>query len=387
MGRNKVSIRSNCWRPVIVLLLLLLPVLSIGAEKEGDIRSVRALGSADIYKGDIEGAKKEAILDAKRNAVEQVGTQVISSSVVENFILVRDKIITKADGYVHSFDILEEKQKGNIYVVRIGADVSKSALIDDATLIYNDMKKPRLMVIIPELRGKEVTPSSFAENVVNEFFVSKEFNIIDQATVRENIKKDEMRKIAEGDKLAAAKIGLRAGAEVVVVGYASLGEAKSVRNVLFSSKAAVSIKAIKTDNASLYAVSNKSEAAADGIADAAQRKAVEITSKGAAKDIFWKIVKKWNDEMMSGSDIEVVLNGVSFSSLRSVIKGFRDIDGVAEVVQRSFDSPVAVLSVTFKGDTMRLAEDIDSTKFGRFDLQIMSVSAGKMNIKFDCKAC
>jgi hypothetical protein len=367
-------------------LLLLLPVFSIGAENEGDIRSVRSSGSAEIYKGDIDGAKHEAVLDAKRNAVEQVGTQVISSSLVENFILVRDRIITKADGYVHGFDILEEKQKGDIYVVRIRADVSKSALIDDATLIYHDMKKPRLMVIIPELRGREVVPSSLAENVVNEFFVGKEFNIIDQATMKENIKKDEMRKLAEGDKLAAAKIGLRAGAEVVVVGTASLGDAKSVRDVLYSSKAVVSLKAIKTDNASLYAVSNKSLAAADGIADAAQRKAVEITSRDAAKDIFWKVVKKWNDELMSGSDIEIVLNGVSFSSVRSVIQGFRNIEGVTGVVQRSFDAPVAVLSVTFRGDTMRLAEDIDLKKFERFHLQVMSVSAGKMNVKFDCMA-
>ena len=364
---------------LIVILLTAISVVS--AEEKDDIRSVKASGSAMVVGGDIEKAKKEAIFDAKRNAVEQVGSQVIAKTVVENFDLVKDKIITKVDGYVHSYDILEEKQAEKSYQVKIEARVSKSALIDDAALIYNDMEKPRLMIIVPEVRGKEIFPTSQAENAISEFFVEKGFTLVDQATARENIKKDELRKIAEGDEKAAVKAGLRAGAEAVVIGTATMGDVESVKGILYASKSTVSIRALRTDNASLYAVSNKTESAADGVADAAQRKALETSSKSAARDIFWKIVKKWNDEKMMGAEIEVMINGIGFSDLKKVLTGLKETNGVKEVIQRSFDAPTAVLSITYQGDAVRLAEVLSETKFKGFSVEVLSVSSGKINMK------
>ena len=364
---------------LIVILLTAISVVS--AEEKDDIRSVKASGSAMVVGGDIEKAKKEAIFDAKRNAVEQVGSQVIAKTVVENFDLVKDKIITKIDGYVHSYEILEEKPAEKSYQVKIEARVSKSALIDDAALIYNDMEKPRLMIIVPEVRGKEIFPPSQAENAISEFFVEKGFTLVDQATARENIKKDELRKIAEGDEKAAVKAGLRAGAEAVVIGTATMGDVESVKGILYASKSTVSIRALRTDNASLYAVSNKTESAADGVADAAQRKALETSSKSAARDIFWKIVKKWNDEKMMGAEIEVMINGIGFSDLKKVLTGLKETNGVKEVIQRSFDAPTAVLSITYQGDAVRLAEVLSETKFKGFSVEVLSVSSGKINMK------
>lgn len=375
--------KKNLTRVTIpALIAILLTVISVvSAEEKDDIRSVKASGSAMVAGGEIDKAKKEAIFDAKRNAVEQVGSQVIAKTVVENFDLVKDKIITKVDGYVHSYDILEEKQTEKSYQVKIEARVSKSALIDDAALIYNDMEKPRLMIIVPEVRGKEIFPTSQAENAISEFFVEKGFTLVDQATARENIKKDELRKIAEGDEKAAVKAGLRAGAEAIVIGTATMGDVESVKGILYASKSTVSIRALRTDNASLYAVSNKTESAADGVADAAQRKALENSSNSAARDIFWKIVKKWNDEKMMGAEIEVMINGVGFSDLKKVLTGLKETNGVKEVIQRSFDAPTAVLSITYQGDAVRLAEVLSETKFKGFSVEVLSVSSGKINMK------
>jgi len=231
------------------------------------------------------------------------------------------------------------------------------------------------------VRGKEIFPTSQAENAISEFFVEKGFTLVDQATARENIKKDELRKIAEGDEKAAVKAGLRAGAEAVVIGTATMGDVESVKGILYASKSTVSIRALRTDNASLYAVSNKTESAADGVADAAQRKALETGSKSAARDIFWKIVKKWNDEKMMGAEIEVMINGIGFSDLKKVLTGIKETNGVKEVIQRSFDAPTAVLSITYQGDAVRLAEVLSETKFKGFSVEVLSVSSGKINMK------
>jgi len=367
-----------CFIPIVLIFCV---NSSYGVEKEQDIQIVRASGSAVIKKGDAEGAKKKAILNAKRSAVEQVGTRILSRTVVENFLLVKDKVIAKADGHVHRYKILRETKNEENYLVEIEAEVSKSSLIEDALSVYHDMNKPRVMVILPEILENDVIPTHHAENVVSDFFVGKEFTLVDPATMREKIRKDEMRKIAEGDQAAAAKIGLDAGAEVVVTGTATAGNAQSVRDVMFASKAVCSARAIRTSNASLYAVSSVSKSAADGIAEGAQRKAIASTCHGVAQEIFWKIVKKWNDELMSGGDVEIVLSGVNFSKLKKVIDGVREFDEVTEVVQRSFDAPAAVLSVTYRGDAMQLADRIDEKKFAGLDLEILTVSSGKINIR------
>ncbi len=352
-----------------------------GAESGRDIQIVRATGSALIRNGDLPGAKKKGILNAKRNAVEQVGTRILSRTVVENFLLVKDKVIAKADGHVHRYRILREDRDEETYRVEIEAEVSESSLIEDALSVYHDMNKPRVMVILPEIRDRDAVPTSHAENVVSEFFVGREITLVDSAAVKEKIRKEEMRKLAEGDPAAAAKIGLDAGAEVVVTGTATVGNAQSVREVMYASKGSCTARAIRTSNASLYAVSSVSKSAADGIAEGAQRKAVEATCLGVAQEIFWKIVKKWNDELMSGGDVEIVLSGVSFSTLRKVIDALRQVDEVTEVVQRSFDAPAAILSVNYRGDAMQLADRIDEKKFAGLDLEIQTVTAGKINIR------
>jgi hypothetical protein len=371
---------SSRWGAAVVVILaaLILPG-PVTADVE-EIATVTASGSSLVVKDDVPDARKGAVLDAKRNAVDQVGSQVIAKTVVENFELVKDLIITKADGYIHRYNILEEGRKGQDYSVRISADVSSSALIDDATLIYNEMDKPRLMVVIPEVRGDEIIPTSQAETRVIQFFLEKGFSLVDQSMALQNIRKDELRKIAEGDSQAAAKVGLRAGAEAVVIGSASLGGAESVRGVLYASRSTVSLKAIRTDNAMIYAVSNQSGTEADATEESAQRKALDTASTQAARDVFWKLVKKWNEETISGTEIEMVLSGVTFSSLKSFAAGVRDMKGVSEVIQRSFDVPTAILTVKYQGDAMRLADQLDSGDLEDFDLEVTSVTKGKVTL-------
>ena len=373
--------KARVWTASLAIVPILCLWSAGATAAEEGIENVTASGISMIIKEDLGEAKNGAVHDAKRNAVDQVGSRVIASTVVENFELVKDQIITKADGYIHRYEILEEGKTGSNFRVKIQAQVSSSSLIDDATLIYNEMDKPRLMIVIPEIRGDEVIPTSQAEIRVTEFFLEKGFGLVDQATAMKNIRKDELRKIAEGDSAAAAKVGLRAGAEAIVTGSASLGAVEPVRGVLYASESTVSLKAVRTDNASIYAVSNRSETEADATAESAQRKALDNASLEGAKDIFWKLVKKWNEETMDGTGIEVILSGVSFSSLRSVVSGFEGMKGVKEVIQRSFDAPTAILNLTFEGDAMALAEAVDTGSVEGFNLEVTSVSPGKISLK------
>ena len=59
----------------------------------------------------------------------------------------------------------------------------------------------------------------------------------------------------------------------------------------------------------------------------------------------------------------------------------KKFDGVTDVVQRSFDSPTAVLTMNYKGDPIQLADILDRNRYEGFLLEVLTVSAGKINAK------
>ena len=81
-----------------------------------------AEGSSNVDNGDTALARKNAINDALRSAVEQVvGTLFSAESLTCNFALIEDSILTKSDGYAKIKEIIEEKQEAGLYKVKITA--------------------------------------------------------------------------------------------------------------------------------------------------------------------------------------------------------------------------------------------------------------------------
>jgi len=368
-------------KKILGLALLLsggLSLLALAQEKE--MVTVPAMGQAAIVSGNVSGAKKSALEDAKRAAVEQVGSEVVSETVVENFELVKDVIVTRLAGYVKSFKTTAESCTADSCSISIEAQVSAGQIKDDAALIYKEMDKPRVMVLIPETSpsGEVEIKSSVAENTVMEYFKSKGFELVDRSQALANIEADKLRAAASGDTKTATMLGSRAGAEVIVVGTANTGAPESIRGILYASTPTISVRGLNTANAAVYATATEVGKGQGGTPDQAQKTALQDTSAKIGKDIFGKIVQAWNHEKLNGTPIEVVVSGVnSFTSLNQLKKNLTGVEGVKEVVQREFAAPSATLTVYFLGDANRLAELMDLKKLG----EVTGVTPGKITFK------
>jgi len=360
----------------IAMILMVSLTLSAGAE---DTVTVTASGSAEIVSGNRDGAKEAALEDAKRMAVEQVGSEIIAETVVENFELVKDVVVTKVSGYVKSMEVIDESCSSSMCSVEIEAEVSAKELKDDATLIYKEMDKPRVMVLIPETTpsGEIEVKSSVAENTVMEYFKEKGFELVDRNQALANIEADQLRAAATGDEKAATALGARAGAEVIVVGTANTGKAESIRGILYASTPTLSVRALNTGNASIYATSTEVGKGQGGTPEQAQKTALQETAHRVGKDIFWKIVQAWNKEKLNGIPVELVATGVSYTSLKGLKKDLESLSEVKEVVQREFAAPSATLTVYIIGDANRLAELID----GKGIAVVTGVNPGKVTVK------
>jgi hypothetical protein len=104
--------------------------------------SVEAKGLASMKKGE-SIARELAVQDAIKNAVQQAQGVMISGKSGQFNEAVAIAISTKTEGYVSSYEILDEDiERGQYYVV-IAADVNKGQLISDANFyldIFGDAK-------------------------------------------------------------------------------------------------------------------------------------------------------------------------------------------------------------------------------------------------------
>ncbi len=99
-----------------------------------DSQIVLAEGRAAVGPPETGGAlaaKQAAVAVAMRNAVEKVvGVYVAANSLTKNYQLLKDEILTRADGFVVLKEIVRTEREGNIVRVVIRAEVSTRPLAE-----------------------------------------------------------------------------------------------------------------------------------------------------------------------------------------------------------------------------------------------------------------
>ena len=107
------------------IFLLMFAICAVLASSTSPAEAIVVKGFAPIVNGDIDGAKKEARKQAMRDAVEAVaGVHVQSETEVADFMVVKDEISVKSDGYITINKVISEGPQGNIYHVELDINAS-----------------------------------------------------------------------------------------------------------------------------------------------------------------------------------------------------------------------------------------------------------------------
>jgi len=116
----------SLYGTIIALSLLMLFSASVSPNVcwSQEYKEITVSGTADIVSGNEEQAKKLAVHDALRTAVEMgVGVVIQSSTEVKDFEVIKDEIKSNAEGYVKEYDIIKEGAKSGRYNVTLRAKV------------------------------------------------------------------------------------------------------------------------------------------------------------------------------------------------------------------------------------------------------------------------
>ena len=172
-----MKLKSTCLLFFIISVSLIAQVVD-----------VRTTGTGTTF----DNAKNSAL----RNAVEQVlGTYIKSASEVENFILVKNKILSKSEGFCKSYDILKKTSQNGTWTVDLKVRVAKNQLeaeLEDYAVIISNIGNPRVLVFYDKKTPKQLEVFTKQAIIrVNQYLLDRGFNVSDYDQLEEIMNSDE----------------------------------------------------------------------------------------------------------------------------------------------------------------------------------------------------
>jgi len=385
-------------RRYIIFMACMVPVwafLSAGALAIPE-KTVVATGEAAVRGAGPEAlqlAKDEAINRAQRRAIEQgVGTIVDSETMVENFQLLEDKVLSQVKGYITGFKIVKDNNgEGGVYSVTIEATVALAQIEKDVralNIIKAKKNNPRMMVVIREYFEDPVFGADFAKGgAVAQTAMEKEllrldFPLVDRGQMGAINERDTQT--AYNDPAKAAALGKRFGAEVVIVGEATsaqMDQSNPHGVAVYHCDAQISAKAIKTDNAQIIASESvTSGRVVKGGRATAAKEALRIAGEKLASAMRSQILEKWRSEAFNTVSIQIIASHANNDRRRAFQKDLAAIRGVRNVSERSWTNEV-----------LELDAEIDGALWSDFDKRIENLPSvgieltGKTGNRIDLK--
>jgi tetratricopeptide (TPR) repeat protein len=217
---------------------------------------------------------------------------------------------------------------------------------------------PRIMVILEEKVDGTSTETRLVSAKIEGELLNKGFRLVDNAQFQ-NVQARDIA-VAEGNPARAKEIGLRYGAELIIVGKAegnldSEKEFYGVKNFEYAAKG--DCRVIITDTGELIAISAKTTKKSAGGQGSAATYALTSLGEALASDLFTKIQDKMNQEAAGSRIIQLALIGFDQKTVSQFERNLpHEIPMIAEIKLRYFEKDAAVFEATIKGTVDNLRD-------------------------------
>ncbi len=371
---KSVKTRLDWITKVAFVGLLGLLLIASPAPLDAQTTTVIGEGMAMSRDGALDGAKRDAV-------EKGVGVVLASETMVKNFQVERDKILSKANGFVKTYeDVSSSQGPDGLWTVRISAEVTEilDELVKDQLaldLLLSWVRHPRFMVMIDEINGDDAT-SMVAATEIGRILGGKGFDIVSpaqtQALKQRNVNLAEI----QGNPIQAAGMAAEFGAEYIIMGKAN---AKAVTHPMLGSRlsgqANISAKVVRADNAQILTQETFHGKATHIDGPTAGVDALKKAASKLADYLMVETVRRWSTEQSNARLLTLKISGLTYQSRRAVLDFLNGgIEGVKSVDQRSFAAGVATLAVEFAGTNEDLGMVLDGHDMGGFVLYIQGES-------------
>jgi len=300
-----------------------------------------------VVEADGEGADKEqAVKAALRAALEKGGkNEIFSQTQVENFQLMHDTIITRAEGIVTDYEVVKGPTPvvgGGTVKIWIKAKVSKKAMVDSWGAIQNVLNqigRPKVMVYVQERIDGKTEDQSILETKIEERMLKSGFDLVDRNQIQAITEKEKADAAAEDNTAKLQAIAKDFGAHILITGTANANQA-GLEN-LYGTPAAfyncdAQVKVFWTDTAKLLASVGlpQTRGGARGrkeFSPQAGKQALDFAGRRAVEEIYQQVLSQWATALSAGGELILEVEGLKAPAAIRLKKMIAEIEGVEKI--------------------------------------------------------
>jgi hypothetical protein len=227
----------------LLLILLVGMMLMVPSAVHSTPKTIQACGMAQVMDGNIGRAKTQALYDAQRNAVEMgLGTLIDADTIVNNAVLLQDRIYSRATGYVTDYKVTSEglTPSGKTHETCIAATVDTANIKDDLRaigILKQRVGNPRFMVVFLPKADSMATADALvikeAERVINDAFLKKGFMVLNRSFAKDFIRQIGHHRVADTDFHGLSRLALTYQADLLLLFDVDASERKDLSNPYF----------------------------------------------------------------------------------------------------------------------------------------------------------
>lgn len=376
----KTSLLTLCLNLLLALIVTLSPLQAFAQQAQ-----------TTVAEG--VGADKSAALhDAQRNAVQQVlGAMLSSETLVENMVLIKDKILTRVQGYVKSYDITSEKCTAGECTVAIRAEVEEIALADDVAALIHILPRMNYPTLVVQFEQSTLSGNldsiavdvATVEQVLVKTLSDKGFRVADSSAMAAERARQSNLMAMTGDPLGQALETASHLAQVMISGQAVAQDngASPYNERIHSYGAVLTAKVYETATGKLLASSSAEANIPHHSFSMGTQKAMQEAAAKLTEDLSSQLVQSWLDACYNDHDVTLTVEQISFGDLKALQENLINLSGIARVNQKSFLRGRAEVVVGWQNcNTMRLATMLDGLSVKSRRLEILEVQGNVIRV-------
>ncbi|WP_421899416.1 hypothetical protein [Maridesulfovibrio sp.] len=364
----------------VLSVLVLFPLCANAASYTGN-------GMGVIIEGDRASALNLATKSAYKKAVSKAMESKIPIGSSGRMAYGRKKpLLFKGPlPFVKGQRMVSQQVEGKVLRVTLAVDVDENKLqrflgqqgfLAEQAKQAKKMSLPTVMVLVVEEMNGAQNPFPFVSSQITSKLMEDGYDVLDQTLVQKAAAHDQaVQGVLRGNPRAAQAVALQYGAGLLITGRA-IGSASGMKaGGMQAYGADVVLQALQADTGRILATGQGSGSYPHINAVTGQRKAI-----GEAAGKAFKRLMKGMDKRMASTEetMTVTVSNVNYKQL-TVLKKImgKKFKSISKLRQRSFAGNVAKLDVTLAGAPEAFVDEVALAKFGKFRLEVLSVSPQK----------
>jgi len=366
-------------------VLFIISISSVLCAVETSTETIIVSGESPIYDGKVEPARQRALEDSFRNAVRKIlGTMVTAESYTQNAISIDDSIVTKAKGYIKTYDILGEQKDKESILLKVKVILSIEPIKDDLTamkILIDAMGNPRIVQLIDE-DGQETISHSYAAEQITKIFTKNGFNCVDPFSTGNITEKEILNAFEKGDFIGLDSDKLKA--DILMLGK---GRVENITNIEISGLIGcivnLDIKVIRIETGKIVTEQSTRINGVGANRESAYKNAFSKAGEDISDLLIDEIIKAWGSSLLNGRDISLEVSVDDYTKLKDFKKRVSHLFGVKQISQKYFKDGKALFLLKFTGSAQTLAEIISTTYFMDIKVAIAELSNDVVKVKIN----